>query len=200
MYARKVASVVSDSVTLWTAAHQAPLPTGFSRQEYWSGLPFPSPMHAFILNLFRHVRLCATLWTAAHQAPLSIRFSSKSTGVDCHCHNALIVIYFCLMWNIGTLHFQFPISLTFMPSTSYVLYPYVPAKLFQSCLILWTTWTVACQAPLSMGFSKQEYWSGLPCPPLGDLSDQGTEPLFLYWQADSLPPAPLGKPTHTLCY
>ena len=30
--------------TLWTAAHQAPLSTGFSRQEYWSGLPFPSPM------------------------------------------------------------------------------------------------------------------------------------------------------------
>ena len=32
-------------------------------------------------------------------------------------------------------------------------------------------WTVACQAPLSMGFSRQEYWSGLPCPPLGDLPD-----------------------------
>ena len=31
--------------TLWTAAHQAPLSTGFSRQEYWSGLPFPSPIH-----------------------------------------------------------------------------------------------------------------------------------------------------------
>ena len=38
-------SVVSDSVTSWTAAHQAPLSTGFSRQEYWSGLPFPSPGH-----------------------------------------------------------------------------------------------------------------------------------------------------------
>ena len=32
-------------VTLWTAAHQAPPSTGFSRQEHWSGLPFPSPMH-----------------------------------------------------------------------------------------------------------------------------------------------------------
>ena len=31
--------------TLWTAAHQAPLSTGFSKQEYWSGLPFPSPLH-----------------------------------------------------------------------------------------------------------------------------------------------------------
>ena len=37
-------------------------------------------------------------------------------------------------------------------------------------------WTVACQAPLFMGFSKQKYWSGLPFPPLGDLPDPGIEP------------------------
>ena len=42
-----------------------------------------------------------------------------------------------------------------------------------------TPWTVACQAPLSMGFSKQEYWSELPCPPLGDLHTPGTEPMSL---------------------
>ena len=36
-------SVMSDSVTPWTAAHQAPLSVGFSRQEYWNGLPSPSP-------------------------------------------------------------------------------------------------------------------------------------------------------------
>ena len=40
-----------------------------------------------------------------------------------------------------------------------------------------TLWTVARQAPLSMGFSKQEYWSGLPCPPPGDLPDPGIEPV-----------------------
>ena len=40
-------------------------------------------------------------------------------------------------------------------------------------------WTVACQTPLSMAFSRQEYWSGLPCPPPGDLPDPGTEPLSL---------------------
>ena len=39
-----------------------------------------------------------------------------------------------------------------------------------------TLWTVACQAPLSMGFSRHEYWSGLPCPPSGDLSDPGIKP------------------------
>ena len=38
-------------------------------------------------------------------------------------------------------------------------------------------WTVAHQAPLSMGFSRQEYWSRLPCPPPGDLPDPGTEPV-----------------------
>ena len=43
----------------------------------------------------------------------------------------------------------------------------------------WTLWTVACQAPLSMGFSRQEYWSGLPCPPPGDLPDPGIEPRSL---------------------
>ena len=39
-----------------------------------------------------------------------------------------------------------------------------------------TLWTVACQAPLSMGFPRQEYWSGLPFPPPGDLPDPGIEP------------------------
>ena len=39
-----------------------------------------------------------------------------------------------------------------------------------------TSWTAACQAPLSMGVSRQESWRGLPCPPLGDLPDPGIEP------------------------
>ena len=42
-----------------------------------------------------------------------------------------------------------------------------------------TPWTVAYQAPLSMGFSRQEYWSGLPCPPPGDLPDPRIEPVSL---------------------
>ena len=46
----------------------------------------------------------------------------------------------------------------------------------QSCLTLVTLWTVAHQAPLSMGFSRQEYWSGLPFPSPGDLPDPGIEP------------------------
>ena len=42
-----------------------------------------------------------------------------------------------------------------------------------------TLWTVACQAPLSMGFSRQEYWGGLPFPPPGDLPDPGIQSVSL---------------------
>ena len=42
-----------------------------------------------------------------------------------------------------------------------------------------TLWTAARQAPLSMGFSRQEYWSGLPCPPPGDLPNPGIDSMFL---------------------
>ena len=67
-----------------------------------------------------------------------------------------------------------------------------------SCIpLLMTLRTVACQAPLSMGFSRQEYWSGLPCPSPGDLSDPGTKfmsLIYLYCQASSLPLVPPGKP------
>ena len=49
-------------------------------------------------------------------------------------------------------------------------------KSLQSCLTLATPWTVACQTPLSMGFSRQEHWSGLPFPSPGDLPDPEIEP------------------------
>ena len=55
-----------------------------------------------------------------------------------------------------------------------------------------TLWTVALQAPLSMGFSRQEYWSGLPCPPPGDLSNPGIKPVSPALQVDSLPTDHLG--------
>ena len=51
-------------------------------------------------------------------------------------------------------------------------------------LLFATVWTVAHQAPLSMGFSRQEYWSGLPCPPLGDPPDPGIKPAL---HTNSLP-------------
>ena len=56
-----------------------------------------------------------------------------------------------------------------------------------------TPWIVALQAPLSMGFSRQEYWHGLPFPSPGDLSDPGVEPGSPTLQADALPSEPPGK-------
>ena len=49
----------------------------------------------------------------------------------------------------------------------------------QLCPTFATPQPVACQAPLSMGFSRQEYWSGLPCPPPGDRPDPGIKPTSL---------------------
>ena len=66
-----------------------------------------------------------------------------------------------------------------------------------------TLWTIACQAPLSMGFFWQEYWSGLPCPPPEDLPDPGIEPMSLRSPelADgSFTTSTPGNPhIHTLC-
>ena len=58
---------------------------------------------------------------------------------------------------------------------------------FSHVQLFMTLWTIALQAPLSMGFSRQEYWSGLPCPPPEDLPDPGVEPTSPAWQEDSLP-------------
>ena len=59
------------------------------------------------------------------------------------------------------------------------------------CLILWTA---ACQAPLSMGFTRQEHWRGLSCLPPGDLPDPGIEPQSPASQAGSLPLSHQGSP------
>ena len=61
---------------------------------------------------------------------------------------------------------------------------------FSSVQLFETLWSAACKAPLSRGFSKQEYWSGLSCPPPGHLPDPGIEPASLAspaLQMDSLP-------------
>ena len=60
--------------------------------------------------------------------------------------------------------------------------------------LLATPWTVAYQSPPSMGFSRQEYWSGLPFPSPGGLPNPGIEPGSPALQADALPSAPPGKP------
>ena len=71
------------------------------------------------------------------------------------------------------------------------------AKWLQSSPTLVTSWTVVCQTPLSMGFSRQEYWSGLPCPPQAIFLMQWSNPCLLHllhWQAGTLSLSLSGKP------
>ena len=102
------AAAAAKSLQLWltlcnsmTAAHQAPPSLGFSRQEHWSGLPFPSPMHESekwkwkvkVKSLSR-VRLLATPQMAAHQAPPSMGFSRQEywSGVSLPSPTSMVQI------------------------------------------------------------------------------------------------------------
>ena len=67
-------------------------------------------------------------------------------------------------------------------------------KLLSRVRLFATLWTVAHQAPLSMGLSGQEYWSGLPFPSPEDFPDLGIEPKSPALEADALTSEPLGKP------
>ena len=77
--------------------------------------------------------------------------------------------------------------------TTFPLY----AQLLSRVQLFVTLWIIVCQAPLSMGFSRQEYWCGLPSPTPGDLPDPGIELTFLASPALTgkfLPTEPPGKP------
>ena len=71
-------------------------------------------------------------------------------------------------------------------------------KSLSRVLLFATPWTIAYQAPQSMEFSRQEYWSGLPFPSPGDLPNPGIEPRSSALQADTLPSEPPGKPINCL--
>ena len=93
-------------------------------------------------------------------------------------------------------HVVVPFSSLLAPSQSLSLFC-MPSH--SSHVRLAPPWTVACQAPLAMGFSTQEYWSGLPSLPPGNLPNPGikpTSPVSPALQADSLPAEPSGKPLH----
>ena len=73
----------------------------------------------------------------------------------------------------------------------------VKVKSLSRVRLVATLWTVALQAPPSTGFSRQEYWSGLPFSSIGDLPNPGIEPRSPSLQVDSLPTEPQGKPKNT---
>ena len=76
---------------------------------------------------------------------------------------------------------------------------YVKVKSLSCVRLFVTPWAVAHQAPPSMGFSRQEYWSELPFPSPGDLPDPGIEPKSPALQADALISEPPGKPQICIC-
>ena len=82
-----------------------------------------------------------------------------------------------------------------------ILRPFYFPRMYACCPfshVLVTPWTVAHQAPLPMGVSRQEYWSGVPCPPPGHLPDPGKEegPWLLHWQAGCYHQHKLGSPSY----
>ena len=84
-------------------------------------------------------------------------------------------------------------SLTFKKRKGYSAAMFSEVKSLSCVQLFAIPWTVACQAPPSMGFSRQEYWSGLPFPSPGDLPNPGIEPGSPTLQADSLLSQPPGK-------
>ena len=81
-----------------------------------------------------------------------------------------------------------------METSSSKVYGCMRAQSLQSCVTLQILWIITCQAPLSLEFSRQEYWSGLLCPPPGDLPDPGIKPVSPALQVDSLLLSHQGSP------
>ena len=129
------AKLLQSYVTLWTIACQTPPSMGFSRQESWSGLPFPPPVHES--ETWKWSRLVVSDSVRPHRQPIRLCCSwdspGKNTGVGCH----------------------FLLQCMKVKSESEVT---------ESCPTLVTPWTIAHQPSQFMGFSRQENWSGLPLP------------------------------------
>ena len=117
--------------TPWTATSQDLLSVGFPRQEYWRGLPIPSPGDLPNPGMEpTSPALEGRFFTTELPGKSKIRTTKAQCVLSC----------------------------------------------FSRIRLFANPQTVACQASLSMGFSRQEYWSGLPFPPAGDLSNQGIKP------------------------
>ena len=102
------------------------------------------------------------------------------------------------VWSINSSVFSLLYGPTLTPTHNYWKNHRRVFNHFSRVQLFVTLWTVACQGPLSLGFSRQEYWSGLPCLSLGNLPDTGIEPGSLELQADSLPLSYWRRPRKTI--
>ena len=151
-------------------------------------------IRACVLSCFSCVWLFTILWTVALRLLCPWDSPGKTTGVGCHfiLQGSFPTqgLNTCLLhWQAGSL----PRSQQGLHGTK-IKRMISEVKVTQSCQTLATPWTVAHKGPLSMGFSRQDYWSGLPFPSPGDLPDPGIEPMTPALQADSLPTELGGKP------
>ena len=214
--------------TPWTAAHQAPPSMGFSRQEYWSGVPLPSPKGSVFftkvestLTNHHHLKwiICVisllalySLWFDKLKWLLSTIivsytvFSAPKIFCPLSIHPSLLLISgnhliftisivapFLGCCVVGIIHSKVPLG--WLLSLACVLSRFSRVWL---CAMLWT---LALQAPVSMGFSRQEYWSRLPCLLQGIFLTQGSNLCLLcllHWQAGSLPSSVTWKPLLSL--
>ena len=186
--------------TPWTVAYQALVSMGVSRQEYRSRLPFPSPVDLPDPGI--ECGSPALQAVALPSEPPYPHCPLKELQLSILLSGAISIIsiflkqtYLCpIYW----LFFGFKYYLLSshhgwweLASVNF-LHLSNPNASFSSFLTPWTT--VVYQAPLSMEFSKQEYWSGLPFPSPGDLPDPGIEPGSPTLQAESLPTELWGLP------
>ena len=164
----KSLSCVRLFATPWTIAYQTPPSIGFSSQEYWSGLLFPSQPRDRT-RVSRIVGRRFTLW------------ATREVQSDANmCAMARTSITRPLISNPNIC----PILLSSKkrPQPALLcLKEKVKVKSLSHVRLFATPWTVAYQASPSMGFSRQEYWSGLPFPSPGDLPDPGIEPGSSTW-------------------
>ena len=211
--------------TPWTAAYQAPPSMGFSRQEYWSGVPLPSPGNIFrtiqydrlhywpqffthfCIHNFWHVTLGFFPLTLGSAMWLTLANWLRQIWSVSVQKVKVLVAYSCLTlcnpmdppgssahgilqtrileWVafLFSRESSWPRDRTWVSCTAGRFFtvwaprkPIVKVKSLSRVRLFVTPWTIAYQAPPSMGFSRQEYWSGLPFPSPGDLPNPGTEP------------------------
>ena len=161
-------SVMSNSATPWTIAHQVPLSKEFSMQEYWSRLPFPTSGDLLNPGIKPESRVspvlaggfftCAT-WEA-YKYYVVVAKSLQSCPTLCDPTDSSppgspipgILQARTLEW----------VAMSFSNAWKWK----VKGKSLSRVRLLATPWTAAYQAPPSMGFSRQEYWSGVPLPSL----------------------------------
>ena len=138
--------------TPWTAAHQAPLSMGFSRQEYWSGVPLPSPNTS--IWEYKYINISIHRIYAAAAAKLLQSCPTLCNPIDSSPPGSSIP---------GILQ---PRRLEWVAMSFSSAWKWKVKLKSLSCVRLFTTpWTVTHQAPLSMGFFNQKYYSVLPLLP-----------------------------------